>query len=170
MEFKASLDIQAKVITGFTIVLFVAIGWRCAQDIMNRSTDLASVFGLGVPFLIFGAGLIITFLLAPQKYMLSHEELIIKRPLKDVVIKLSNIGQVYLVPENAIIFSLRTLGSGGLFGYFGRYYNIKLGNYTAYATRRDNRLMIVTKEGQKIVLSPDDVNMFSHIDERKPLI
>jgi len=59
-----------------------------------------------------------------------------------------------------LTYSVRTFGVGGLFGYFGKFWNKEYGNMTWYATRRDKAIMIITKENKKIILTPDEVEKF----------
>ncbi|MDB5281149.1 MAG: hypothetical protein JWO06_224 [Bacteroidota bacterium] len=166
MEFKASLDTPTKVITIFTLALVGAALTSSVVSIMNRDTSIKSAVGMTLIVLFVVAVLFLTFLISPQKYELTQNELIIKRPLSNVVIKIVDIASVGVIPNGEATFSLRTFGSGGFFGYFGRFYNSKFGNYSAYATRRSNRLLITTGEGRKIIITPDDLNMVSHLEER----
>ena len=58
--------------------------------------------------------------------------------------------------------SIRLFGIGGVFGYIGNFKNSILGNYKAYVTHRKKTVLIVTKESQKILISPDDPVEFIH--------
>jgi len=59
---------------------------------------------------------------------------------------------------------VRTFGNGGLFGYYGKFYSRKQGKMTLYTTRRDNRIMIITKADKKIIISPDDLALAKNIE------
>jgi hypothetical protein len=61
-----------------------------------------------------------------------------------------------LLDEQDIRSSVRTLGVGGLFGYFGKFANIKLGSMTWYATRTDRTVLVRTVDNRKIILTPDE--------------
>lgn len=65
-----------------------------------------------------------------------------------------------VLEKDALYWSIRTFGVGGLFGYFGKFANAKLGNMTWYATRRDKTVLIKTAGNKKIILTPDDPNQF----------
>ncbi len=55
--------------------------------------------------------------------------------------------------------SLRVFGSGGLFGFFGWFWNRRLGRYRAYCTDLSHSVVVQLREGH-IVLSPDDPAQF----------
>lgn len=55
--------------------------------------------------------------------------------------------------------TIRIFEVGGLFGYFGKFSNKKNGVMTWYCTRR-NKLVMVTTENEKIILSPDGSEAF----------
>ena len=55
---------------------------------------------------------------------------------------------------------MRKFGSGGVFGYIGKFWNKQQGNMIWYATDMKNPVMIETKNGKKIVLTPDDREQF----------
>lgn len=61
-------------------------------------------------------------------------------------------------------WTIRTFGNGGLFGYFGKFYNAAFGKMTWYATRRNNYLVLSTSENGKIVLTPDNLEMAKEIE------
>jgi len=55
---------------------------------------------------------------------------------------------------------MRLFGSGGLFGYFGLFWNREFGTMTWYATRRDQAIMIITSSHKKLVITPDETDAF----------
>jgi hypothetical protein len=60
--------------------------------------------------------------------------------------------------------TIRTFGVGGLFGYFGKFHTPNIGHITFYATQRVNKVLIVTKQGKKIILTPDDIGLIQNIN------
>jgi hypothetical protein len=85
--------------------------------------------------------------------------------MSKIVIPVNDIIAVKLIDDNEITGTIRKFGVGGLFGYYGLYYIPKIGNVKYYTTRRNNRILIVLKNKNKIVISPDDVSL---IDLIKP--
>ena len=55
---------------------------------------------------------------------------------------------------------IRTFGVGGLFGYYGQFYNSKIGSMTWYATRQNNTVLVRTIDNKNIVLTPDEPEKF----------
>jgi len=102
---------------------------------------------LSLAALAFGA------LLAPRGYIVSDDALTIDRLLRPVRIPLATIQSVEIIPAERVSGSLRTLGSGGLFGYYGRFRNQALGRFRMYATRGDGYVLV--RAGQSYVLTPD---------------
>jgi hypothetical protein len=86
--------------------------------------------------------------------------MIIHRPLKDVVIHRSAIVEVHQMEDGKLARSMRLFGSGGLFGYFGLFWNREFGTMTWYATRRDQAIIIITSSHKKLVITPDETDAF----------
>lgn len=57
---------------------------------------------------------------------------------------MSEIIETKRISKSDIDNSIRTFGSGGLFGYLGLFKNNRLGNYTMYATELNNLIFIRT--------------------------
>ena len=155
MTYKTSLDATAKVITASITILFAAL---IAMDI-----SLIDQTGRTVSILVL-VGLLsiyfITFSIRPISYSLTGEKLIIQRPLKNVTISRSVIKSVEQLGSDKLSGTIRTFGVGGLFGYFGKFANSKLGNMTWYATRRDKAVLVRTVNNQKIILTPNNPEQF----------
>jgi hypothetical protein len=58
--------------------------------------------------------------------------------------------------------SVRAMGIGGLFGFFGYYRNEILGLYRAFATDEVHSV-VLDFEGNKIVVTPDDPQAFAEV-------
>jgi PH (Pleckstrin Homology) domain-containing protein len=113
---------------------------------------------LSLAALVFGA------LLAPRGYTVSGDRLTIDRLLRPVEIPLSTIQSVEILPPGRLAGSSRTLGSGGLFGYYGRFRNQALGRYRMYATRGDGYVLV--RAAQPFVLTPDSPERFIEAIDR----
>ncbi|HLA54855.1 MAG TPA: PH domain-containing protein [Flavobacterium sp.] len=154
MEFKASLDIPAKIITlGITVLFASLIIW-----------PVFTISDNGVPSLIYvpAALLIIyfgAFIYSPRKYSVTENTIIIHRPIGNVTIPQSEITALE-ISKRGMPFAMRTFGVGGLFGYFGSFYNFDMGNMSWYITRRDKTILIKTSKDKKILISPDDRDAF----------
>lgn len=159
MEFKASLDLFSKFITTLVAILFLAIILFVAS--LNEHYDFIrfaiSIFTIGLFVSIFA----FCFFYRIKGYVVENGKITVIRPFRDVTIDITQIKDVYTVPKDSLRWTIKTFGNGGLFGYFGHFYNSYHGNLIWYATKRDNYLIIETLDKGKIVLTPDDVKMIS---------
>lgn len=80
--------------------------------------------------------------------------------IRDVEIDRNNIQSVQEIDESQVKNSIRTFGVGSFFGNFGKFWNSKLGNMTWYVTRKNNFVLVETKDQQKIILTPDKPEEF----------
>ncbi|RZL06291.1 MAG: hypothetical protein EOO89_24595 [Pedobacter sp.] len=155
MIFKTSLDKTAIVITiGVTILFAVIIAGQFAF-IKNaeHSTPIYTTVGLVLIYLL-------AFTFRPIDYLITAEEVVIRRPLKNVRIKRLDIAHIELVDKTVMIGSVRTFGVGGLFGYYGSFANLSLGSMTWYTTRRDTAVLLKTRTHKKIILTPNEPERF----------
>ncbi len=163
MDYKASLDTLAKVMSGGVFVLFLGIGLMSVNAIRDAAGDKTAILIHGGVLLLFVAILLGSWLFAPQSYTLDTTSLSINRPIGKVIINRSSIKEVRLIGDGELKSTIRTFGNGGLFGYYGKYYNSTIGHMTWYLTQSKNRILIVTNEGKKIVISPDDAGLLNSL-------
>jgi len=102
----------------------------------------------------------VVYLFRPNNYSVSTDKLLIHRILGNIEIQRNNIQSVQEIDESQVKNSLRTFGVGGFFGSFGKFWNSKLGNMTWYVTRRNNFVLVETKDKKKIILTPDKPEEF----------
>ncbi len=164
-EFEISLDKKAK--TG-TVLIFVIITMVLISFIPRLENGDTRSIVLFVIIIVFDiAVFLLPYLYRPLKYIVTENELIIKRLIKPVVIDLSEIKKITPLSREDMIGTIRVFGSGGVFGYFGKFRNKRYGMMTLYTTRTDNRVHILTSEGKNIILSPDNVDEFIKAVESK---
>jgi hypothetical protein len=159
MIYKASLSKLAK---GITIGAILIVSAVIATTIIFESLSLnQKLMAIILPII----ALLLAYLYAPKSYTLSESSLTINKVAGKINIELNNITDIQKIPklEGATI---RTFGSGGFFGFYGKFYNSKIGKITMYATRSDNRLLIKTNDGQNIIISPDDISLFDVIHSK----
>jgi len=158
MRYTTSLDWIARVVTVLITALITAIG-------------IASFGGFSLPGQHTGPGpsaiiaflLMVTFVFCmlqwTRGYTVTSSTLVINKLVGQRVIARENILSVFPVKDNDLRWSIRTFGSGGLFGYFGKFYNTKYGDMTWYATRVSRFVMVELKGGEHIVLTPDQEDL-----------
>lgn len=155
MTYKASLDKTAIIITTAVTVLFaVIVGGQ--YPIIKSSGSASPVYTTTACLLIY----LLAFVFRPVRYVVTEEELIVRRPVLSVHLKRSDIKTVALIEKDQIRGAVRTFGVGGMFGYYGNFANFSLGRMTWYATRRDTPVLVQTTNGKKIILTPDEPERF----------
>ena len=155
MTYRTSLDGLAKVVS--TVVALIFIGIVVIQySIIKGEGWAVSICTTVAFFLIY----LLAFSLRPISYKITADELIIHRLFSDKRIERQQIMSVELIDKNNIGWAIRIFGSGGLFGYYGTFSSTKLGSMTWYATRRDRTILVKTNGLKKIILTPDDPELF----------
>lgn len=149
--FKGSLDALARNLTIALTVLFASVV-VFHIGVMNDTGKTASMFVIVLLLVIY----LSSYLFHPQGYIVTKDAIIIKRTISPVTIVRSNILSAEQVDDNSLSGSIRLFGVGGLFGYFGKFSNRKLGTMTWYATRRNsNVVLIITTDHKKFIVTPD---------------
>lgn len=98
---------------------------------------------------------------APIGYRLTERELTIDRKtLWSVRVPLSQIAACHPLPATALHGAIRVYGTGGLFGWAGRYRSPELGTFTMHATNLDRLVLIRRRRRKPVVISPADTTAF----------
>jgi len=145
MIYKASLDKTATIITSITTAIFGAL--IVFKFIISLTIILSLIY-------------FICLLLRPLNYQITEDELIIRRLIKNVHVKRSEIQSIEMLEKNALSGSLRIFGVGGLYGWYGKFSNKQQGTMIWYVTRRDKPVLIIKKDNKKILISPDEAEAF----------
>ncbi len=148
--FTTSLDKFNKITTTIVCVVILIIIGSIFLLTPESEQGMAKSFAF-IPFI----SLVIVYLLRPNNYSVSSDKLLIHRMIKDVEIDRNNIQSVQEIDESQVKDSIRTFGAGGFFGSFGTFWNSKLGKMTWYVTRKNNFVLVETKDQKKIILTPD---------------
>ena len=97
--------------------------------------------------------------LAPRGYLLNDVELVVDRAMRPIKVPLREIREFGRAEDGLMRRSLRVMGTAGYYGYYGLFWNRKLGKFRLYATRTRD-LVSVRTERTLYVLSPDDSGDF----------
>ena len=155
MKYITSLDTSAKLITiGVTILFAVVIFGQYA--LVSEEDGNFPIYVTSALLLIY----LFAFSFRPLHYVITSGEIIVHRLFSDVKIERNNIRSVELLNKDQLGWTIRTFGVGGLFGYYGKFANSKIGSMTWYATRQDRTIIIRTVDDKKIILTPDDPEKF----------
>lgn len=155
MKFTASLDKTALLLTLLVTVVFaVFIGGQ--YSFISDGGPATPLYTTATCLLLYG----LAFAFRPVGYVVTSEAVQVSRPLLNVHIRRADIRRVMALPAQDISASIRLFGVGGLFGYYGRYTNRRLGRTTWYATRRDTPVLVETTDDKKYILTPNDPSGF----------
>ena len=80
----------------------------------------------------------------PIRLKANDEKITVRRLFGSLEMPLNEVIETKRISKSEIDGSIRTFGSGGLFGYLGRFKNDKLGNYSMYATELNNLILVRT--------------------------
>ena len=155
MTYKTSLDNLSKVTTIAITILFAAIIIGQIFLIKNEGKAVPLITTFTLLVIYFG-----TFSFRPINYRLTDDELIIHRPLSDIKINRNEIKSVEQLDKEKLAWAWRIFGVGGLFGYWGKFTNSKMGSMTWYSTRQNKAVLINTIYDKKIVITPDEPERF----------
>jgi hypothetical protein len=109
---------------------------------------------LAVPILVVPA---LAFSAAPIGYRLTETTLIIDRKtLPAIRVPFAQIAACHPLPRTHLAGAIRMYGTGGLFGWAGRYRASGLGAFTMHATNLDRLVLVRRRRGKPLVISPVD--------------
>lgn len=113
--------------------------------------ELAEGFGRYVLTALLLPLPIVCFCLSPRYLCLYGPTLIIKRWVGSVTIPVGDIISVTEAERKTVMFSKRTMGNGGLFGYYGHYHNHLYGKFRMFATDLSNLYLVRTAKGNYVI-------------------
>ena len=144
-----TIVISAVMLGATVFILWLAYA-RASSMTLRAMLGASAVVTLGV--FVIGAAM------APRGYAIRDGILRIERRVAAIEIPLASIRAVERLPEASLAGSVRTLGSGGFFGYYGRFRNGTLGDYRMYATRCGGYVLV--RADRPYVLTPDSPDRF----------
>lgn len=104
--------------------------------------------------LAFGAIIVGSYFFMVRGYRVEKGRLVIIRPGWEKSFDLRDLKDVRFDPD-AMKWSWRVWGNGGLFGWIGLFRNRRLGMYNAYVSNR-YRCVVIELDERPLVISPSD--------------
>lgn len=159
MYYKASLDRLSKIVTIAIAILFVVI--IVSTSIIPFPPEAGGtrvIFPMSAVFLTLT--FILVFFFSTKGYELNGDAVIVKRVMGKVTLLRNDIESIQAVGRDELRGTLRTFGVGGLFGYYGKFYNSKIGKMTWYMTNTSNAVLIRMKDKKIYLISPDERDAF----------
>ncbi len=156
-RYASPWDRKLKLSTALFLLLATGVaGWVALEESAPGGALPAPV--LLVPALL-GVIALLAWALAPKGYSIEAGRVRVERRLWPLEIPLRDVRAAEALPEGALGGSVRTWGSGGVFGYYGRFWSRRLGRYRLYATRASGLVRLVTAR-ETWVLSPEPPGRF----------
>lgn len=155
MYYKASLGNSAKIITAIVGTIFIAS--MLPGILISRNGNDVIPYGIAllcISVLVFTKGY------STSGYEINDGMLKIKRPFGAKIFDMQQFKMAEKIATKEIRYSFRTFGNGGLFGYYGKFWNKKFGSMTWCATNLKNAVLIRLNDGRKIIVTPDDPELF----------
>ncbi len=109
--------------------------------------------------ILIAVTVLLAFAYSPRRYVLTGENLRVKRLLYDAVIPTQDLIEARPATPSDLSGAIRLWGSGGLFGYYGLFSTSKLGTCTWYVTNRSQVMLLITSQ-KAYALSPDNAETF----------
>ena len=108
-----------------------------------------------VPLMV--AAPVLALAMAPRGYRVAGGQFVVERLAGEVALPLASITGAERVTWKDFGRTIRTFGSGGAHGIYGRFRSANFGPMDFKATRRDRLVLIRRGEGERpMVVSPDD--------------
>lgn len=104
--------------------------------------------------------LFLAWLRAPYSIRVDTQTIQVKRPFGSITIDADDVRKIVPIAPEDIKKMVRTWGNGGLFGFYGRFYSPRLGNFRLYTCKLSSRhlVLIETLRSGKYVIYCKDVD------------
>ncbi len=156
-RYEMSLSGGIKLLSAFLSFLVLAVPmlvWGVVPGIrLSPGAEVARVAVAFLPLL-----LLVAWALSPRAVELEGGEFrVLRRAWRAASYRIAEVEEVTPLPARWLFGAVRTVGNGGLFGYYGWYY--KGGAFRLFATRARD-LVEVRVGGKRVVVSPDQPARF----------
>ena len=152
MIYKNSFDRTTKVISTLTCLLLISLVVKFWFD------DIGLIINI-IMTVLFAFLLLLSYAWSPNQFETDALNITIRKMWNPIVIPRETIIESRLIEADDISGSVRLMGSGGLFGYYGKFNNSKLKTYNLQAGNRVNLVLIKTTD-KTYVLTPDNREAF----------
>ncbi|MFC1538177.1 PH domain-containing protein [Candidatus Latescibacterota bacterium] len=153
----APITFVTVLITVFFSVMFFLFGILPIFIYRENPNKLKAVWSI-VHFSLCCGFILFCFLSVPNKYILSAEEIIIKRYLNDIRIDYDDI--VEMKVTDYFHWKGKNGWNPGVFGFVGKYKSETVGTFSAYITNWRYLVVIERKNDRPVIISPDKPDIF----------
>jgi len=158
-RFAARWSPSVWIITLAVIVLVVFVMGGMIRT-AKQNPDTVEAWLLVAGALVLPIVLCVAVLFAPLAYGVVPEGIVIRRIGRSLAIGFEQIGEIRRIDSKEIGLVIRVFGSGGFFGWFGRFYGRHLGWFTAWSSSGSDLVLIRLVDETRIVISPHPADGF----------
>jgi hypothetical protein len=157
MNFQCPWDTTVISITAidFVVVLLVIIIFLVKMIRYKRNGEKLYAWGCLLGSVLLIIVLFFPALYTPTSVSVKNETIRIHRMKGDIVIPFDEIAEIRRVNNSDTKNGRREFGSGGHFGYLGKFSSPQLGKYQMYATNASKRILVKNKKGEPLIFSCD---------------
>jgi hypothetical protein len=130
-------------VVAITVVTLVFVAGGVVFVSLVKSAPWVVRYAVGLP-LVGCIAWVATWI--PLWLSVGDDGVVLKKVVGRIVIPAREIVEMRRIDKDVLRGSVRTFGSGGLFGFLGRFWNKRLGKYTMYITQWRNLLLIRTED------------------------
>ena len=157
-RFGASWSALTWVVTLLVIgVAIVAVGVLLSRAEEAHGIDRVALLGVAMVVPV-ALGFAVVF--APLGYTVDDVGIVVNRIGPKVCILQGEIADIGRLSARDLGFSVRVCGSGGFFGFFGRFWSRRLGHHRMYATNMRDLVFVERMDGTRFILSPYPADVF----------
>ncbi len=155
LVFEAELSASIRVVSALVWVLVAGTGaWLVWQGVTQGPRGIVALGAL-IP-----AALGVTWAFHPRGYRVTHDGVLIDRPIGPKRFLLSDITDVVADPTLMRFPTIRVMGSGGFHGVYGRFWRKGVGMFSSYVTDPATTVRIERRSGVPIAVSPTNPESF----------
>lgn len=102
----------------------------------------------------------LTIAFAPLGFAVTADGIVVRRMAGNVWIWHAEIARIERIDRHDVGPAIRVWGSGGAFGFFGKFYSRRLGWFRGHMTDSKDLVLVTRINGSKFVISPHPAGLF----------
>ncbi len=139
------------------VILIIVVLFIIFNFYLSKKKDIVLIIADAIMII----PVIITYLFAPELYIVDNEVIQIKKHYGDITINRKDIKKISQISVNELSGIYRKFASGGLFGYFGKFATKKFNELDVYAgSLSHNLILIEMNNGKKYLITPKEIELF----------
>jgi hypothetical protein len=153
--------------TGVILITFISLFFTIGCVVFVLLSHAPSVvWQWGIAGVLIASVLWVTTW-TPISLSLRGDQLVMKQLIGRITIPVDTIENIQPIDSTWLKGSIRLFGSGGLFGFLGRFRNATLGRYTMYVTAQKNLLLIQNPEKTFVFNARQSADLIAMVKKAK---